>query len=95
MTSFLRPVSPANEGNGTMLPRKIVREPLLTVAEVAEWLNVKPRFVRRLIAERRIDFRHIGAFARVPESAVLAFIEAGAVDAIPRRNTIRRARDAS
>ena len=78
-----------------MPARKIVREALLTVEEVAEWLNVKPRFVRRLIAERRIDFRHIGAFVRIPESAVLAFIEAGAVDAIPRRSTTRRARDAS
>jgi excisionase family DNA binding protein len=83
------------KGKGPMPARKIVREPLLTVEEVADWLNVKPRFVRRLIAERRIDFRHIGVFVRVPESAVLAFIEAGAVDAISRRNTIRRARDAS
>jgi excisionase family DNA binding protein len=82
------------KGNDTMPARKVVREPLLTVDEVADWLNVKPRFVRRLITERRIDFRHIGAFVRVPESAVLAFIEAGTVEATSRRNT-RRARDAS
>ena len=29
---------------------------LLTVEQVAERMNCKPRFVRRLIAERRIEF---------------------------------------
>jgi len=78
-----------------MPPSKVVREPLLTIEEVAEWLNVKPRFVRRLIAERRIDFGHVGCFVRVPESAVLAFIEAGMIQAVPRRSRLRAVRDAS
>lgn len=57
---------------------------LLTVDQVAERLNVGPRFVRRLIHERRIDVRHLGKHVRIRESAVEAFIEAGAVPALPR-----------
>lgn len=64
---------------------------LLTVAEVADRLNVGERFVRRLIHERRIDIRHLGKHVRIRESAVEAFIEAGAVPAaIPRRPGARR-----
>ncbi|HUC24136.1 MAG TPA: helix-turn-helix domain-containing protein [Streptosporangiaceae bacterium] len=57
---------------------------LLTVEQVAERLNVGERFVRRLIHERRIDVRHLGKHVRIRESAVEAFIEAGAVPALPR-----------
>lgn len=54
-------------------------EVLLTVAEVAERLNTGERFVRRLIAERRIVVVHLGRLVRIPESAVRGFIEAGTV----------------
>jgi len=64
---------------------------LLTVDEVAIRMNVNPRFVRRLIHERRIDVRHLGKYVRIRESAVEAFIEAGAVPAVPRPRTRRRA----
>jgi len=53
-------------------------------------MNVKPRFVRRLIQERRIDVRHLGKHVRIRESAVEAFIEAGAVSAVPRPRAHRR-----
>jgi excisionase family DNA binding protein len=62
---------------------------LLTVEQVAERLNVGPRFVRRLIHERRIDVRHVGRFVRIRESAVEAFIEAGAVPAVTRPRSRR------
>ncbi len=78
-----------------MPARKIVREPMLTIDDVAEWLNVKPRFVRRLVAERRIEFSHAGKFVRIPESAVIAFIEAGTVPAVPRRANLRAVHYAS
>jgi excisionase family DNA binding protein len=64
---------------------------LLTVDEVAIRMNVKPRFVRRLIQERRIDVRHLGKHVRIRESAVEAFIEAGAVPAALRSRARRRA----
>lgn len=55
---------------------------LLTVDEAAELLNVKPRFARRLIAERRIRYTHVGRHVRIPESAVRYMIEAGMVEPI-------------
>ena len=63
---------------------------LLTVDEAAELLNVKPRFARRLIAERRIRFTHVGRHVRIPESALRELITAGMVEPVTRPR-IRRA----
>ena len=52
-------------------------EQLLTVAAAAERLSTSPRFIRRLIAERRIEFVKIGRHVRISESALSRFIEAG------------------
>jgi excisionase family DNA binding protein len=57
---------------------------LLTVDQAAERLGTSVRFPRRLIAERRITFVRIGRHVRIPESAVMAMIEAGTVDPIDR-----------
>lgn len=53
----------------------------LTVVEAAEYLNTSVRFVRRLIAERRIAFHKIGAHVRLALLDLDAFIEAGRVEA--------------
>ena len=55
---------------------------LLTVQQVAELLGTTERFPRRLIAERRIEFVKVGRYVRIRESALLAFIEAGRVEAL-------------
>lgn len=55
---------------------------LLTVPEAAQVLNVGERFVRRLVAERRITVVHVGRHVRIPESAVDAFIDAGTITAL-------------
>jgi excisionase family DNA binding protein len=55
-------------------------ERLLTVAEVAELLGTSERFPRRLIAERRITFVHVGRHVRIPESALQDFVKAGQVE---------------
>jgi excisionase family DNA binding protein len=57
---------------------------LLTVDQTAEALNTGPRFVRRLIAERRIRFTHVGRHVRIPESAVHELIQAGMVEPVSR-----------
>ncbi len=62
-------------------------ERLLTVEETAELLNTTPRFIRRLVHERRIRFVHLGRLVRVPTSAVEDFVVAGTVEP-----TVRRAR---
>jgi excisionase family DNA binding protein len=53
---------------------------LLTLEEAAEALGTKLRFTRRLIAERRIRFTHVGRHVRIPESALQEFINAGMVE---------------
>ncbi len=54
--------------------------PLLTINEVATRLCVTPRFVRRLVAERRIVFHRIGKFIRFDPSEVDALIHEGRVE---------------
>ena len=53
---------------------------LLDVEQVAIRLGTKPRFVRRLIAERRIEFHKVGRYVRISESAHCDFINAGRVE---------------
>jgi excisionase family DNA binding protein len=57
----------------------------LTVEEAAEVFNTKPRFVRRLIEERRITVVRLGRHVRIPETAVRDFIAAGTVQPITAR----------
>jgi excisionase family DNA binding protein len=52
---------------------------LLTVDEAAERLRTKPRFIRRLIAERRIPYVKLGAHVRIDDRDIDAFIDAGRV----------------
>jgi excisionase family DNA binding protein len=55
---------------------------LYTVAQAAERLNTSVRFVRRLIADRRIAFVRLGRHVRLAEEDIAAFIEAGRVEPI-------------
>ena len=49
-------------------------DPLLDKRQVAQRLNVGPRFVERLIAEKRIVYVKVGRHVRFRASAVDAFI---------------------
>jgi excisionase family DNA binding protein len=53
---------------------------LLTVDAAAKRLSTSPRFIRRLIAERRIEFVKVGRHVRISESALADFIDAGRVE---------------
>jgi excisionase family DNA binding protein len=55
---------------------------LLTLDEAAEVLGTKPRFTRRLVAERRIRFTRVGRHIRIPESALREYIDAGTVQPV-------------
>jgi excisionase family DNA binding protein len=52
---------------------------LLTVQEAADLLHTSVRFVRRLVAERRIEFVKVGRHVRIRESALIAYVVAGTV----------------
>jgi excisionase family DNA binding protein len=54
----------------------------LTVVEAAEYLNTSVRFVRRLVAERRIAFHKVGAHVRIAVVDLEDFVRAGRVEAI-------------
>lgn len=59
---------------------------LLSVEAAAERLDTKPRFVRRLIAERRIEFVKVGRYVRIRESVLNDFIQSGVVKPMTPRN---------
>ena len=59
-----------------------VPDRLLTLEQAAEILGTKLRFTRRLVAERRIQFTHVGRHVRIPESALREFIAAGTVEPV-------------
>ncbi len=55
------------------------RDPLLTVAQAGDYLGTGERFVRRLIAQRRITYIKLGKYVRLQRSTLDEFIEAGRV----------------
>ena len=56
----------------------------LTVEAAAERMSTSVRFVRRLIAERRIAYVKVGRHVRIAESDIAAFIEAGRIAPMTR-----------
>jgi excisionase family DNA binding protein len=53
------------------------RARLLTVQQVADWLNVRTAYVYRLTSSGRLHCVHVGRHVRIPETTVLAFIGGG------------------
>jgi len=64
-------------------------EKYLTVGEAADYLNTSDRFVRRLVAERRVAFHHVGRHVRFAVSDLQAFVLAGRVEPVTRRSARR------
>jgi excisionase family DNA binding protein len=52
---------------------------LLTIGQAGDYLGTGERFVRRLVAQRRIPYVKLGKYVRLQQSALDAFIEAGRV----------------
>jgi excisionase family DNA binding protein len=57
----------------------------LSVPEVAERLGTSERFIRRLIEERRIEFKRFGRHVRIAESVLFAYIDSCTVPEVGRR----------
>jgi excisionase family DNA binding protein len=68
-------------------------EELLTGDEVAERLKTTPRFVRRLVAERRIEYVKVGRLVRFSPGAVAEYIERNKVVPIDRTKVRRYLRE--
>ncbi|MEV4417390.1 excisionase family DNA-binding protein [Catellatospora sp. NPDC049609] len=52
----------------------------MTIEEAATRMSMSVRYVRRLVADRRIPFHKFGRSVRLAETDVSAFISAGRVD---------------
>lgn len=57
----------------------------MTVDEVAEFLGVQVRFVRRLTHERRLPHIKVGRHVRIDPEELSAWLEANRVRAFPAR----------
>jgi excisionase family DNA binding protein len=57
----------------------------LSIPEVAERLGTSQRFARRLVEERRIEFKRFGRHVRIAERVLLAYIDSCTVPEIGRR----------
>ncbi|MEV0678072.1 helix-turn-helix domain-containing protein [Actinosynnema sp. NPDC050436] len=63
--------------------------------EAAEYMSTTVRFIRRLIAERRVPFHRLGRLIRFKRADLDAFIEAGRVEAFDPSAVLRHFRSAS
>lgn len=69
-------------------------EELLTGEQVAALLKTTPRFVRRIVADRRIEYVKVGRLVRFEAAAVTDYINRNRVVPLSRadlRRQIRRA----
>ncbi len=57
---------------------------LLTVDQAAEAMGTSTRFIRRLIAERRIPYTKLGRHVRIAESDLINYVAAGRIEPTSR-----------
>ena len=60
--------------------RRPVPSDLLNINQAAEHLGTPVRFIRRLIAERRIPFYKIGRYVRIDAADLDRFIQEGRIE---------------
>jgi excisionase family DNA binding protein len=58
-------------------------EELLTVQQVAAWLNVEPQCVYRLASSGGLLRVYVGRYVRIPAASVRAYIKANTIEAVP------------
>jgi excisionase family DNA binding protein len=56
-------------------------EQLLDVQQVADWLNVEPRYVYQLASSGALLRVRVGRYVRIPAGSVRAYIKANTVEA--------------
>ncbi|WP_207550505.1 MULTISPECIES: excisionase family DNA-binding protein [Parafrankia] len=68
---------------------------ILTVEQAADRMNMSVRYVRRLVAERRIAFHRIGRSVRLAATDVDAHVSAGRVEPLTESEVWRDMRSVS
>ncbi len=66
------------------MPRTMTRGEFVDINRAAELLGVNVRFMRRLVAERRIAHHKVGRCLRFSTADIEAFVEAGRREAVTR-----------
>jgi excisionase family DNA binding protein len=80
MNATHRPAATRGFGNHDRRTANAAPDRLLAVEQAAEHMNTSVRFVRRLIAERRIAFVKLGRHVRISIFDIDAFVAAGRVE---------------
>lgn len=75
------PVTPARTRHPNHRERDLTAR-YLSVPEAAEYLNTSVRFIRRLIAERRVAFHKLGKHVRFAVSDLDEYVSAGRVEPV-------------
>ena len=68
------------------------RQAPLTLSEAAAYLNVTERYVRQLVAEKRVAYHKVGRLLRFRRSDLDDFFEAGRVELPPVHPLLQRRR---
>ena len=63
---------------------------LLTIDQAADQLGTGPRFVRRLVAERRIAYSYAGRRVVLAEADIEAYLDANRHEPLPRQRASMR-----
>jgi len=79
----------------TELPAEAAGAPL-NIVEAAAYLNVTERFMRRMVAERRVAYHKLGKFLRFQRSDLDDLLKSGRVEppqaVLPRHQRLWQAR---
>jgi excisionase family DNA binding protein len=67
-------------------------EQLLTVAEVAQWLRVEPRYVYRLASSGDLTRTYVGRYVRFSVESIQDYIDAHTIKADPKPARAARSR---
>lgn len=66
--------TPSSSYVGGEMTTTTARRPPLSVDQAAEYLGMKPRFIRRLVDERRIRHYKVGRFVRLDPDVLDQFL---------------------
>jgi excisionase family DNA binding protein len=68
---------------------------LLTIDEAATRMSMSTRYVRRLVAERRIPFYRLGRSVRIDPADLAAHVQSGRVEPITETTVYNHLRSAA
>lgn len=90
MSLSTKPLNPRSEGRSS--PVEALTSPLIDIRCVAKVLDVTPRHIQRLVAERRIPYLKIGRFVRFDRAELDVWLDQQRREVRPPARHIRTRR---